>query len=540
MDFAKCRNLLFQRMKQQISLWFKSEDNQLLPNREVYQLLHELKGSAATLQLGGLYQISSRLLTEVEKKNEKQWNQAELRNFLYDLISLTYNYENFNEMEMQTEHPREENIPLIQIVDDDVSMLILLKDALEARGWMVITNSNAVKAIGQYFHFNPDCVILDETLAKKNDFGILQDMQNNSTKVFVPIIIMSTKNDKQTRIKAFRMGADDYLLKPVDLEELTVRMERHLQRKRLYDHTVLLDELTNLYNRRFLKDAFNRSMNDLKRRGQRFSLAILDIDYFKKINDKYGHLTGDKVIQIFAAFLKESTRSNDIVFRYGGEEFIILFQNTGHLRAVEIVSRLLDDFAKQSFEANGETFSITFSAGVNTITTVETTMEDAINDADQVLYKAKESGRSRVEGIHPLPFGFRKHKLFISVIDDDTIIRMMLIRVLQEMKIEHYEIDVQTFEDGKSFFDSRRLDKRGEHFLILDLILPVMNGLEILQKVKQTEHGKNVPVMMLTGRTSEPEISRALELGADDYITKPFNIIELQTRIKQLIQRMNN
>lgn len=540
MDFAKYRNLLFQKIKQQISLWFNPEDNQLISNKDVYRFLHGLKEIADTLQLVGLYQLSIKLLAQIDEKGEKQWNQAELRNFLYDLISLTYHYENFNKVEKQTEHLREENIPLIQIVDDDVSMLILLKDVLEAKGWMVIANSSSEKAISQYFHFNPDCVILDVNMPDKNGFAVLQDMQKNSNKMFVPIIMMSILNDKQTRIKAFRMGADDFIAKPVDLEELTVRLERHLQRKQLYDKSVMLDELTSLYNRRFLKDAFQRSMNDLKRHGQRFSLAILDIDYFKKINDTYGHLTGDNVLRTFAVFLKENTRSSDIVFRYGGEEFIILFQNTDHLHAVEIVSRLLDEFSKRQFEANGKTFSITFSAGVNFIHSTETTMEDAINEADQVLYKAKESGRSRVKGIyHQAPLRFRKRKLFISVIDDDTLIRMILMRTLQEMKIEQYEINVQVFEDGQTFFDSRRLDERGEHFLILDRVLPVMDGLEILQKVKQTENGKAVLVMMLTGRNSASEIAKALELGADDYITKPFNISELQSRIKQLIQRMN-
>lgn len=120
------------------------------------------------------------------------------------------------------------------------------------------------------------------------------------------------------------MGADDFIQKPIDLEEFAVRIERHLQRKQIYDQSVLLDELTNLYNRRYLKVVYDRSMEEWKRNNQQFSIAILDIDYFKKINDRYGHVTGDLVLSTFALFLAENTRSNDLVFRYGGEEFIIL------------------------------------------------------------------------------------------------------------------------------------------------------------------------------------------------------------------------
>ena len=540
MDFTKYRRLLIQKINQQLSLWFKSEDNQLIQNKEVYQFLHSLKGSAGTLQLERLYQLSTHLLEKIELENEKQWKKVELRIFLSDLILLANNYENFSDAKQQSQY-HEENVPLIQIISDDASMLILLKAALEAKDWMVITNSDPKKAIAQYFHFNPDCVILDTDLSHKNGFEVVRGLQNYSVKAFVPIFMLSFGDDRQTRIKAFQMGVDDFMTKPVDMEELTVRVERHLKRKQLYDQSVMFDELTNLYNRRFLKDAFQRNIDCLERSGHPFSLAILDIDYFKKVNDTYGHLTGDKVLLTFAEFLKKHTRNGDIVFRYGGEEFIILFQNTDHSQAIEIVTRLLEAFSNQQFEAeNGQTFSITFSAGVNTICDVETTMEAAISGADQVLYKAKESGRSRVGGVHQPSKRFGMSNLFISVVDDDPIIRIVLMRVLQELKIGYYDIDVQTFADGQRFFQSGRLEQHGEHFLILDRILPVMDGLEVLQKVKQREDGKDVLVMMLTGIKSESDIAKALELGADDYMTKPFDFTELQSRIKQLIQRMNH
>ena len=131
-----------------------------------------------------------------------------------------------------------------------------------------------------------------------------------------------------------------------------------------------------------------------------------------------------------------------------------------------------------------------------------------------------------------------KETLFVSVIDDDAIIRTMLIRILKGMAFYHFELDIETFEDGQQFFESKRLEEKGIHFLILDGIMPVMDGIEILQKVKKIEGGRNSYVLMLTGRKRETDIERALMLGADDYITKPFSIKELQTRIERLIKRM--
>jgi DNA-binding response OmpR family regulator len=130
-----------------------------------------------------------------------------------------------------------------------------------------------------------------------------------------------------------------------------------------------------------------------------------------------------------------------------------------------------------------------------------------------------------------------KKKLFFSIIDNDAMIQTMLVRILNMMNIEQFEIDIKTYEDGIQFFESKRLEEEGEHFLILDGIMPVMDGIEILQKVK-SDLSKQVYVLMLSGRKSPTEIDKALKLGADDYVTKPFSIKELQTRVQQIIQRM--
>ena len=221
-----------------------------------------------------------------------------------------------------------------------------------------------------------------------------------------------------------------------------------------------------------------------------------------------------------------------------GEEFVILFPDTSLQQAIEIVWRLLKIFSKKTFEANQKKFTITFSAGVHTILTREETLETALDVADQALYKAKQSGRARVESINEILPGNAKRKLLISVIDDDAIIRAMLTNILHSMVIDHYDLNVQVFENGFTFFESNRLNENGEHFLILDVVMPEMDGLEILQKVKQKRYDHNVLVLMLTGRKNEEDIAQALKYGADDYITKPFSITELQARIERLIHRM--
>ncbi len=131
-----------------------------------------------------------------------------------------------------------------------------------------------------------------------------------------------------------------------------------------------------------------------------------------------------------------------------------------------------------------------------------------------------------------------KMPLNVSVIDDDKIIRTILVRIIKAMAFEDYELDLEVFEDGLQFFETRRLEAEGEHFLIIDGVMPVMDGMEVLQKVKKIGVGRNIHVLMLTGRKNKLDIERALKLGADDYMTKPFSIKELQARIERLIKRM--
>ena len=132
-----------------------------------------------------------------------------------------------------------------------------------------------------------------------------------------------------------------------------------------------------------------------------------------------------------------------------------------------------------------------------------------------------------------------KNIVFVSIIDDEEIIRSLLLKILKTIEIEQVELDVAAFEGGIPFFESKRAEDSRNHLIILDGIMPAMDGMEILQKVKKTNNGSNISVLMLSGRKSESYVRRALLLGADDYVTKPFGIQELKERIRRLLIRMN-
>ncbi len=539
MELKKYKVLLFEKIKTQITDWFENNLSENIKKEEVYRFLHSIKGTAGTLQLTGLHQLADNLILDIEDMDEKEdWDKEALRNYLFDLIEMSYEYEHFESTLKQQDTIRVENTHLIQLIDDDISMLILLKDALESRGWMVIASTELEVAAEQYYDHRPDCLIVDINLEGESGFKFLESLQKHTRNKYVPKIMISVSNDRETRLNSYKMGADDFISKPIDIEEFLLKIDRHLANKKLFDQSAMLDELTRVYNRRFFEDSLAVFMNELSRNHRTFSLAILDLDFFKNINDTYGHPAGDLVLAEFAKYLKENIRQTDYVFRYGGEEFVVLFSGATDSESKIALEKILQGFSEKRFEQCGNSFSVTFSAGVFMVDQPGIEKETIVRAADQTLYEAKQKGRARVEIGKADPIAKHKKKLYVSVIDDDSIIRMMLTKVLSNMEFDHADLDIQAFEDGRKFLHSNRIEEKGPHFLVLDGIMPVMDGLEVMQEMKKSKRAKDIHVLMLTGRKSEQDIARALKLGAEDYVTKPFSLTELEARIQRLIKRL--
>ncbi|WP_053365370.1 diguanylate cyclase [Bacillus sp. FJAT-27245] len=533
MGMEKFEKMLLDKIKNQLSDWFDVQGANMPSDAELFRFLHSIKGTAGSVGFIAFTELAENLMVQLDEDGSRQWKQNDLKNFMHGLISLTYEYENDSRIKNI-----DANLPVIQIISEDISGIVLVKDALEENGWIVMPYTTPEKVFRSNYDFKPDLIIVDSR--RTFGTGILEDFERHYGNSFIPVLVIGNVSSWKERAEAYKRGADDFVEIPFEMEELIARAGRLLKRKELFNQIALLDELTGLYNRRFLKDIFKRNIASLSRTNKVFCLAILDIDHFKEINDEFGHLTGDRVLSFIASQIKERTRGTDSSFRFGGEEFAIILPGTGIQEAEAILNRLLNEIRNHVFSENGKSFSVTFSAGIYLVNNDQVTLEDAIGGADRCLYMAKENGRSQVAtkcGGGGEPF---TKKLHVSIIDDDAIIRSMLSKIIRGMEVPGVHIHVEAFENGRLFFDSNQLTLEGEHFLILDGVMPVMDGLEVLQKVRKESEGTSVKILMLTARKNEYDIARALKLGADDYVTKPFSLTELEARIKVLIQRPNN
>ena len=168
----------------------------------------------------------------------------------------------------------------------------------------------------------------------------------------------------------------------------------------MYSQTRFLsvtDPLTGLYNRRHFEDTLEREFLRASRYDNHLSFAIIDVDFFKKVNDTYGHSTGDYVLKEVAYLILQNLRKTDMVFRYGGEEFTVIITETPKEKAIVPLERLRKAVEEYPFSYNGQDIKITISIGISEVCENITTVHQLFDDADRALYKAKENGRNQIQ-----------------------------------------------------------------------------------------------------------------------------------------------
>lgn len=255
----------------------------------------------------------------------------------------------------------------------------------------------------------PDLIICDLEMPNVDGFKFLQLVNTRPELQGIPIIILTSNQKREAKIRGLEQGAWDYVTKPFDAAELVARVKVHLKIKRLQDelnratdHFRELsntDPLTNLYNRRFLAEILESELQRAKRLHTFVSLLIVDIDHFKKVNDIYGHQMGDRVLVSVAESLREGLRTYDIASRYGGEEFVLVLPGTPLTGGLEVAERLRKAVRSLKFPVPMDKVVITVSVGVAMFPTELIDGFDSLfNRADEALYRAKQSGRNRVEG----------------------------------------------------------------------------------------------------------------------------------------------
>jgi len=282
-------------------------------------------------------------------------------------------------------------------VDDDPVVLAALKALLEPKQIRMITLDEPLRFWEILEQISPNLLILDVEMPHLNGIELCRVVRDDPRWSGMPIIFLTMCRDTETVQRVFAAGADDFVGKPVVGPELLTRIRNRLEHARLYRTFVETDPLTGVANRRKSTTMMNQLIRLASRIHQPFSFAMLDLDNFKQINDTHGHAVGDQVLRKLGTVMLRIFRGEDVVARWGGEEFAVGMFGMRQQDAVRRMTGMLDAFRKESFTTPAEVeFHVTFSAGIAQYPEDGVELESLYRAADKALYQAKKGGRSRV------------------------------------------------------------------------------------------------------------------------------------------------
>lgn len=305
----------------------------------------------------------------------------------------------------RTEFMESTNDARILVVDNQERSAMRMMEALDPLGSVIIDNGGAGVA-ERAAAYLLDLVIVNLGLEGVDGLRICSQLRSLEATRQVPILIVVDDANSRELVRGFEIGVNDYLVRPVDRNELVARARTQIRRKRYSDRLrwnvhmnyqmATRDALTGLFNRHFLSNHLTAAMESARQNHKPASLLVLDIDYFKNFNDSHGHIAGDVVLKEFAERIARNIRGIDLAARFGGEEFVVFLPDTDKDAALAIAERLRREVAETPFTHEGQFFDVTTSIGVATLDDSITSVTDFIRRADIGLYEAKAAGRNRV------------------------------------------------------------------------------------------------------------------------------------------------
>lgn len=284
----------------------------------------------------------------------------------------------------------------VLIVDDSAVQASINAMHLKKMGIQTHIVTEPLNVLAPLYDFNPDLILLDLYMPECSGLELARAIRQIESFVSVPIVYLSAETDRDKQLEAIGLGGDDFLTKPIKPAHLVSAVSARVERYRQMRNLMARDSLTGLLNHTTIKQRLTQELARAVRLNIPLAFAMIDIDHFKRVNDTYGHAVGDRVLKNLAHLLENRLRGSDIVGRYGGEEFAIIFTNTTGNTAAAVLNKMRENFAEVLHRVSEDkSINVTFSGGVAEFPgcVTPTTLSEA---ADKALYHAKISGRNRV------------------------------------------------------------------------------------------------------------------------------------------------
>jgi len=321
--------------------------------------------------------------------------------------------------------------PLILIVDDAATNIQVLGNILDRENYEIAVSTDGVQALKMIDEISPDLILLDVMMPRMDGFEVCRKLKESSRTRDIPVIFLTARTETDDIVTGLRMGAVDYVTKPFSSYELLARVGTHVELKRCRDYIInsnrslreeietrerlmnenkrlmeelvrynrmlenlaVRDSLTGLYNHKNIMERLEDEVNESARYGHPLSVIMFDLDHFKDINDRFGHLVGDEILVRVSSAISSRIRKVDIAGRYGGEEFLVILPHTALNGAFYMADSIRSMIGDITWSIDG--LSVTISGGV--AENSGNRAREFVDRADSLLYSAKKNGRNRIE-----------------------------------------------------------------------------------------------------------------------------------------------
>jgi two-component system cell cycle response regulator len=297
--------------------------------------------------------------------------------------------------------------PTILVADDDHQARQYIATLLKKHGMNVEFAVDGARAVARAREQGVDLVLLDIMMPGLDGLDCCRLIKGITQDAFLPVILLTARTDTDSRVSGLRIGADDYVCKPFDDRELLARVSNLVRLKRMHDQIneakgrleqlAVKDELTDLYNYRYLHTRLSEEFKRSERYRDPLACVMLDIDHFKRVNDRWGHDIGDAVLRETSARVRKAVREIDVVTRYGGEEFLLVLPSTNFSGALAVADRVWRAVGTDPYQLPVGEERVSISVGVAVFPSRDIKSKDQlIKAADKALYQAKHEGRDRI------------------------------------------------------------------------------------------------------------------------------------------------
>lgn len=292
----------------------------------------------------------------------------------------------------------------VLIIDDTKNIHALIKARLAGEPVELCSATTAADGMAMAGTLLPDLLLIDADMPEVDGFELCRRLKAQPSTMNIPIVLMTGPANTEAKMRGLEIGALDFLIRPFEPAELKARVRAALRTKFLLDllyKKALIDGLTGLWNRTYFDQTLAAQLSLARRSGQACSVVMVDLDDFSEINDRCGHLTGDEALRVVAACMQATCRIEDVVCRFGGEEFGIIVPNTPADRALIMAERLRKSIEKLQLIHRGMPVPMTASFGIADVATF--TDKELLLAADAALRLAKRNGRNGIEIATPNP-----------------------------------------------------------------------------------------------------------------------------------------